>query len=226
MGRDVRRMTAGTPPSSHARRHSGAPRLAAMGILRWNLAAAAGSGNAFQSARAPGVVPRRPGCSWMPAVWLALLVFAVRALLPTGFMPDPDALRAGRFQLVYCGAAGPMPAGMAQAGHFGAHPHMAHPGHPGATPTGHMERAAPAMSADGHGMRGQAPAIPDGDRMPADCPFGLTGVYTHAPPLPAVAAPVLALAWHIPRPVPTALPRAHVTPGPPLGSRAPPGLLD
>jgi len=37
-------------------------------------------------------------------VCLTLLAFVARAMVPVGFMPDPDALRAGRVQVVLCQA--------------------------------------------------------------------------------------------------------------------------
>lgn len=43
-----------------------------------------------------------------PAVWLALLLFALRAWLPAGFMPDPGALRGGHFEITFCTSAGTM----------------------------------------------------------------------------------------------------------------------
>lgn len=38
---------------------------------------------------------------------LALLLFALRAAMPVGYMPDLGALRDGRFEIVICTPAGP-----------------------------------------------------------------------------------------------------------------------
>lgn len=182
-------------------------------------------------------------------LWLAAMLLALRALLPTGFMPDPGALRAGRFELVYCNAWGPMPVGMAMAAHRMAPHGIADPG-PTAEHAGHGAADALGMAgmqnmgAGGHAGRmramsagvqanrpdnashpDRAPAAPDGSGMPADCPFGLTGAYTSPPALPVVVAPIRALAWRIPPPPLHPSPPPGVTAGPPVGSRAPPSSL-
>ncbi|WP_066638150.1 hypothetical protein [Bordetella sp. H567] len=128
------------------------------------------------------------------------MLFCLRALLPTGFMPDPDALRAGHFHLIYCSAAGSIPAGKAIAGHMHG-------------------MAAHAFVAGG------APAAPDGAGMPADCPYGLTGTHTLLPSLPIVVASMLALAWRMPAPPAAPSSAPGIIGGPPVGSRAPPSHL-
>jgi hypothetical protein len=50
-------------------------------------------------------------------IWLAACLFALRAFMPAGFMPDPDALREGHFRIIYCGGAAPMPPAMDMASH-------------------------------------------------------------------------------------------------------------
>ena len=54
---------------------------------------------------------RRARISHLPwprrgVAWLCLAVFGLRALLPTGFMPDLRALEAGQVEIVLCGAGG------------------------------------------------------------------------------------------------------------------------
>ena len=45
---------------------------------------------------------------WRRLARLTLVLFALRALLPTGFMPDLDLLKQGAFQIVLCTAQGPV----------------------------------------------------------------------------------------------------------------------
>lgn len=45
---------------------------------------------------------------WRRLARLTLLLFVLRALLPTGFMPDLDLLKRGGFQIVLCTAQGPV----------------------------------------------------------------------------------------------------------------------
>jgi hypothetical protein len=172
------------------------------------------------------ITPRRGGRAWLSMVWLATFLLALRAFLPTGFMPDPDALRAGRFQIIYCSGAAPMPPGMAMSGHgmaAGAHPM-----------TDGQGTAVDMAMAGGHGMaadmdtvpshgRGEAPG---GSGMVSDCPYGPAGTLTYVPPAPAVRVPMLAVAWHMPAPIARTLPASSRMAGPPLGSRAPPHRLD
>lgn len=44
---------------------------------------------------------------WRRLARLTLLLFALRALLPVGFMPDLGLLKQGGFQIVLCTAQGP-----------------------------------------------------------------------------------------------------------------------
>lgn len=64
-------------------------------------------------------------------LWLALLALVLRALVPTGYMPDARALHDGRLEVTFCSAAGdlstfslalasPQAGGDAPAGHDGA----------------------------------------------------------------------------------------------------------
>ncbi|MDH0736434.1 DUF2946 family protein [Achromobacter spanius] len=39
-------------------------------------------------------------------LWLALLALTLRALVPTGYMPDAAALHEGRLEVTFCSAAG------------------------------------------------------------------------------------------------------------------------
>lgn len=39
-------------------------------------------------------------------LWLALLALTLRALVPTGYMPDVRALHDGRLEVTFCSAAG------------------------------------------------------------------------------------------------------------------------
>lgn len=39
-------------------------------------------------------------------LWLALLTLVLRALVPTGYMPDARALHDGRLEVTFCSAAG------------------------------------------------------------------------------------------------------------------------
>lgn len=170
--------------------------------------------------------PRRGGWRRPSVLWLAALLLALRALIPTGFMPDPGALRAGRFELVYCSAYGPMPAGMAMAAHHMSEPRssMDRAGHGMPEPRSSMDHAGHGMP-DGVSSPGPAPAAPDNPNMPADCPFGLTGAYTFLPPLPAVVAAMLGLAWQMPAPRRFSSCLPGIAAGPPVGCRAPPSRL-
>jgi hypothetical protein len=53
-----------------------------------------------------GAKPGERGAARRIIARLILLLFVGQALVPAGFMPDPDALRAGRIDLVICTAAG------------------------------------------------------------------------------------------------------------------------
>ncbi|MCK3374200.1 hypothetical protein MZH47_30105, partial [Escherichia coli] len=39
-------------------------------------------------------------------LWLAFLALLLRALVPTGYMPDARALHDGRLEVTFCSAAG------------------------------------------------------------------------------------------------------------------------
>lgn len=53
-----------------------------------------------------GGTHRRIGPVWRAVARLTLIAFALRALLPIGFMPDLHALQDGRFEIVLCTADG------------------------------------------------------------------------------------------------------------------------
>lgn len=54
----------------------------------------------------PPAASRRLFAAWRLSVCLALFLFALRSLVPPGFMPDPDALRSGHFDMTFCTAQG------------------------------------------------------------------------------------------------------------------------
>jgi hypothetical protein len=172
------------------------------------------------------ITPCRGGRAWLSMVWLATFLLALRAFLPTGFMPDPDALRAGRFQIIYCSGATPMPPGMAMSGHGmvdGPHTMTDGPGMAvDMAMAGARGMAADMDTVHGHGQD----HAPDGSGMVSDCPYGLAGTHTYLPSAPTVLVPMLALAWHMPAPIARTLPASSGMAGPPVGSRAPPHRLD
>lgn len=132
---------------------------------------------------------------------LLLLLLVVRAWVPVGYMPDIDALRQGRLALGFCAAGGGLPPVLrAPAAQMDAH-HGHHGDHGGGAP-------------GDHGAAGQ------------ECPFGLSAHQVlDVPPMMAVA-PVL-LRWLAQTPAQVDSPRpAMPAAGPPLGSRAPPSILE
>lgn len=50
----------------------------------------------------------RPSQAWRFIYRLTLVAFILRALVPVGFMPDPEALRDGRLALMLCAAGSPL----------------------------------------------------------------------------------------------------------------------
>lgn len=150
---------------------------------------------------------------------LLLLLLVARAWVPTGYMPDADALRQGRLALGFCTAGGNVMAALQSlpALHAPAddHPTMYgdHGLHGGDGYSGNNSH---------HGHHG---AGHDDERGAGqECPFGLSAhQILNLPPL-ATVAPVL-LRWLAQRP----LKRDGARPpmpaaGPPLGQRAPPSI--
>lgn len=127
---------------------------------------------------------------------LLLLLLVARAWVPTGYMPDADALRQGRLALGFCAAGGgSLPVLRAPAAQADAH-------------HGHHGHGAP----DDHGGAGQ------------ECPFGLSAHQVLDVPAMLAVAPVL-LRWLAQAPLRVDSPRpALPAAGPPLGSRAPPSI--
>lgn len=117
------------------------------------------------------------------AIWLALCVFALKALVPQGFMPGTDP---GATLIQLCSAAGPVwVEGPHRADH---HQDAQHAEQSALCPVGAALAALPLLSAP-----------------PALAPVGTTPlrVAARAPPAPVVS----------------------LSPGVPLGARAPPILL-
>jgi hypothetical protein len=161
---------------------------------------------------------RRGGGAWSAAIWLSVALFALRALLPTGFMPDPGALRAGHFQIVYCPAFGPVPPGIGMDGGM-APMHSMHGG-------GGMADMPAAPAGDHLHAHQKAPDAPHGAGMAADCAFGLGGTHAYLPPLPNLPPALLILAGRQLAPAAVAAAPNGTSAGPPVGSRAPPYRLD
>jgi len=147
---------------------------------------------------------------------LLLLLLVARAWVPTGYMPDADALRQGRLALGFCTAGGNVMAALQSLGTRQA------------PADGHQMMHGDAMlqADDGHpGHHGHHGAGHDDERGAGqECPFGLSAhQILNLPPLAAVA-PVL-LRWLAQRPpkVDGARPPMPAA-GPPLGQRAPPSI--
>ncbi|WAI81553.1 MULTISPECIES: DUF2946 family protein [Achromobacter] len=144
---------------------------------------------------------------------LLLLLLVARAWVPTGYMPDADALRQGRLALGFCTAGGNVMAALHSLGERQA---------PG---DGHQAMHGDHMLHADEGHHGHHGAGHDDERGAGqECPFGLSAhQILNLPPLAAVA-PVL-LRWLAQRPpkvegVRPPMPAA----GPPLGQRAPPSI--
>lgn len=147
---------------------------------------------------------------------LLLLLLVARAWVPTGYMPDADALRQGRLALGFCTAGGNV---MAALQSLGARQ---------AAADGHQTMHGDSMlyGDDGHhGHHDHRGAGHDDERGAGqECPFGLSAhQILNLPPLAAVE-PVL-LRWLAQRPlkVDDARPPMPAA-GPPLGQRAPPSI--
>ena len=135
---------------------------------------------------------------------LLLLLLVARAWVPTGYMPDAQALRQGRLTLGFCTAGGNALAALqamslrqaSTGGHHEMHGHHDHHG---------------SGQGDDRGA-GQ------------ECPFGLSAhQILNLPPLAALA-PVL-LHWLAQPPLNMDGPRPPMpATGPPLGPRAPPSI--
>lgn len=156
---------------------------------------------------------RRPRIAIAPALlWLLVLAVCARALVPLGYMPDGAALRDGRLALTLCTASGPVP--LVQEIHAASAAPVVHANEHAAHADAHAVHAT-AHAGHDHG---------DTDARAPSCPFWLAAhsflFVSGAAPSP-LTAQLLALpqaAW----PAPPAIRPA--SPGPPLGSRAPPLL--
>ena len=123
-------------------------------------------------------------------LWLAFLAILLRALVPTGYMPDARALHDGRLEVTFCSAAGDLstlkialsPDGKrGGAGHFSADT--------GAQcPFGRLAHVTPAPA---------APTAPLAPAVPSVAPFPPARVAVqaqpaHGPPLRSRALPIAA----------------------------------
>lgn len=122
-------------------------------------------------------------------LWLALLALALRALVPSGYMPDARALHDGRLEVTFCSAAGNLsvlsvalsPDKAGKAGHDAA-------GTGAQCPFGLLAHVAPAPSSALTPIlptaAAEAPAAPPHRAVPAQPAQG--------PPLGSRAPPLLA----------------------------------
>lgn len=153
---------------------------------------------------------------------LVVLTF-LRAFIPTGYMPDPEALAQGRFVLMPCPAAGDTPLQLSRIAYLEASRHEGHSAH--AEHSSHAAHAEqPALAAQGAFANETHHANHADAGASLDCPFSLLAHVTAdlATPialngLPLQLAMVAAVPLQQSRPP---LPAA----GPPLGPRAPPSL--
>ncbi|PWF25402.1 DUF2946 family protein [Corticimicrobacter populi] len=130
-------------------------------------------------------------------VCMGLLLWLARAMLPTGYMPDGDALRQGNLSLIFCSAEGH--------------------GDPAAR-TAWYEQEGQALP----GLLDTGDESPATDM--ATCPFALMAGAVPPPSTQALPGPMIRLT-RAPLPV-LMLPAATPAPaGPPLGSRAPPAHI-
>lgn len=140
---------------------------------------------------------------------LTLLVFACRALIPSGFMPDLTAWQAGRLALMLCPAQGPQL--FPETG-----PHQAGP-------------PADLHASAGHDIRGahDAPSKHVGHEAASkmECPFSLLAAPALIAPgkIPAAVSILFIHAFF--QRVATAF-RPQTVTGLPVGARAPPVSLD
>ena len=89
------------------------------------------------------------------ALGLLLLVLALRAAIPVGYMPDAQALRQGMWRLGFCATNPPVPVGLdGHRGGAGSATSAAGARHAGAAP--HDDAAHAAAPHDRSGARGQS----------------------------------------------------------------------
>ncbi len=141
----------------------------------------------------------RPAAAAALARLLLLVLLAARAVVPTGYMPDVQALKQGRFALGFCAAGGGLFPGMPGLADPHAHAGDSHGHH------GHPDSS-------GHVGAGQ------------ECPFGLSAHPALLSP-PALALIPMLLGWRAQPAPPADSPRPPMpAAGPPLGQRAPPRI--
>ncbi|CAN5753082.1 hypothetical protein BH09PSE5_BH09PSE5_05030 [soil metagenome] len=135
-------------------------------------------------------------------MWLVVLLLALRAFVPSGFMPSVDALRDGRFEMVICSGTGGMRTIVVDSH--------------GELVTNHRGNA------DGDN---ESDSQDDQSLHLEQCPFG---AMASAVPLPSLA-PTMQGAVLTATITPLAIRNDSRPPmpaqGPPLGSRAPPSIL-
>lgn len=155
-------------------------------------------------------------------LWLALLALTLRALVPTGYMPDARALHDGRLEVTFCSAAGDFStfslALNSRAGGPGNPGKLGEPANPGLP----GESGAPGgfIQADAPSGKPAHEAAETG----AQCPFGLLAHVAPAP-LPFIHPIVLPAGRYAAPPVTYRALPALAAQGPPLGPRAPPPLV-
>jgi hypothetical protein len=133
---------------------------------------------------------------------LVLVLLAVRALIPVGYMPEAKALAAGKFLMTICLGTGGMKTVLVDA-------------------------SGDTASAIFSGDEGAHPSDDSGDSSmhQEQCAFGLLGVMVAMPAVwLGLVALLLGFVSAVAAALPVASPRSTPT-GPPLGSRAPPTHL-
>lgn len=153
---------------------------------------------------------QRSSSAYTPLLWLLAAAFMLRALLPTGYMPDYNALKRGDLAIAFCPANGTLTA-IPLDGKLTAKPLD------GKLTAMHLDGAPTAIPLDGtlpaHG--------PDGDATYAHCPFGaLKQLALIGPPAPSNSATPVVLPFALAALKPEYIPLQVA--GPPLGSQAPP----
>jgi hypothetical protein len=132
---------------------------------------------------------------------LALVLLAMRALVPAGYMPQAQALAAGRFVMTICLGTGGMKTVVVDSSHSSVDAasllDVEHPSDPPADSSSPLEQ----------------------------CTFALLGVMVALPVLWQALVVLLLGAVAILSARPLSVPPRSEPPGPPLGSRAPPTLL-
>jgi len=131
----------------------------------------------------------RTPCSGMlrALACLALCLVALRALIPTGYMPDAGALQQGRLELAFCSADGPTTVSLDVHGHSGPASHSAPSAAdcPFGAAASHAGNALPPL------LAAQPVAVRVVDApLPAGVPVA-ANFLTRGPPLGSRAPPVL-----------------------------------